>query len=47
MVECIPEKLACTQLLEYVKDFYRDPKNQEAFEAWKSEEVKNEDHDNH
>lgn len=40
-------KQACTLLLDFVNGFYTDPKNQEAYEAWKSKEANNEDHDHH
>lgn len=28
------EKLACTQILDYAKTFFQDPKNQQAFQVW-------------
>lgn len=28
------EKLACTQILDYAKTFFQDPKNQQAFQIW-------------
>lgn len=28
------EKLACTQILDYAKTFFKDPKNQQAFQIW-------------
>lgn len=37
------EELACTQILEFAKTFYQDPKNVKAFEAWKKNK---EEHNN-
>ena len=28
------EKLACTQILDYAKLFFQDPKKQQAFQVW-------------
>ena len=28
------EKLACAYILDLAKEFYKNPKNQKAFEAW-------------
>lgn len=28
------EKLACTQILDYAKLFFQDPKNQKAYQRW-------------
>ena len=33
------EKVACAQILDLAKEFYRDPKNQKAFEAWKQRSI--------
>ena len=30
----LTEKLACTQILDYAKTFFQDPKNQQAFQVW-------------
>lgn len=32
-------------LLDYVNRFYEDPKNKQAYDAWKAKEETNEDHD--
>lgn len=29
------EKLACAYILDLAKEFYKNPENQKAFEAWK------------
>lgn len=41
-------ELMCTQLLKFAEQFYEDPENKKAYEAWKAKEANlNEDHDHH
>ena len=40
-------KQACTLLLDFVNDFYRDPKNKQAFEAWNIKEANLNDYHSH
>ena len=41
----LKELQAVRQLLDYVNRFYEDPKNKQAYDAWKAKEEANEDHD--